>query len=104
MTIMYFNILTIFGNFFANCVVIFQKTEVQTVILEMFPLPFFCNFAKKMCVIFFCVFGMLFIFVITFESNKIQTRLAPQNNRLNVSFVKDIHLVGEKRNGLKTAI
>ena len=34
MTIMYFNILTIFGNFFANCVVIFQKTEVQTVILR----------------------------------------------------------------------
>ena len=34
MTIMYFNVLTIFGHFFANCVVIFQKTEVQTVILN----------------------------------------------------------------------
>ena len=31
---MYFNVLTIFGHFFANCVVIFQKTEVQTVILN----------------------------------------------------------------------
>ena len=34
MTITYFNVLTIFGHFFANCVVIFQKTEVQTVILR----------------------------------------------------------------------
>jgi hypothetical protein len=34
MTIMYFNILTIFGHFFANCMVIFQKTEVQTIILR----------------------------------------------------------------------
>jgi hypothetical protein len=25
-----------------------------------------------------------------------QTRLAPQNDRLNLSFVKDIHVVGEK--------
>ena len=34
MTIKYFNILTIFGHFFANCMVIFQKTEVQTVTLR----------------------------------------------------------------------
>ena len=34
MTILYFNILTIFGHFFANCMVIFQKTEFQTVILR----------------------------------------------------------------------
>ena len=34
MTTMYFNILTIFGHFFANCMVIFQKTEVQAVILR----------------------------------------------------------------------
>ena len=31
---MYFNILTIFGHFFANYMVIFHKTEVQTVILR----------------------------------------------------------------------
>ena len=35
------------------------------------------------------------IFVIIYEPNKI-TRLAPQNDRLNLSFVKDIHVVGEK--------
>ena len=45
-------------------------------------------------------------FVITFEPIKIQTLSAPQNDRLNFSFVKDIHVVGEKRarNGRKTAI
>ena len=41
-------------------------------------------------------FCMFFIFVITFESNKIQTHLAPQNDHMNLSFVKDIHVVGEK--------
>ena len=34
--------------------------------------------------------------VITFEPIKIQTRSAPQNDSLNFSFVKDIHVVGEK--------
>ena len=35
-----------------------------------------------------------------------QLSLKPQNDRLNFSFVKDIHAVGEKmaRNGRKTAI
>ena len=44
--------------------------------------------------------------VITFEPNKIQICSAPQNDRLNLNFVKDIHVVGEKmaRNGRKTAI
>ena len=39
--------------------------------------------------------------VIIFEPNKIYTYLAPQNDRLNLSFVKDIHTVGDKmaRNG-----
>ena len=43
---------------------------------------------------------------ISFEPIKIQTCLAPQNDRLNVSFVKDMHVVGEKmaRNGRKTTI
>jgi hypothetical protein len=31
---------------------------------------------------------MRFIIVITFEPNKIQTFLAPQNDRLNLSFVR----------------
>ena len=49
---------------------------------------------------------MFFIVVITFKPNKIQTRLAPQNERLNLSFVKDIHVVGKKmtRSGFKTTI
>ena len=46
-----------------------------------------------MCFLRFCMF---FIFVITFEPKKIQIRLAPQNDRLSLSFVKDIYVVGEK--------
>ena len=44
--------------------------------------------------------------VITFKPIKIQTCLAPQNDRLNLSFVKDIYVDGVKlaRNGLKTTI
>ena len=45
-------------------------------------------------------------FVITFEPIKVQMCSAPQNDRLNFSFVKDIHVVGNKmaRMGRKTAI
>ena len=35
--------------------------------------------------------------VITFEPIGFQTHSAPQNDRLNLSFVKDIYLVGEKK-------
>ena len=35
-------------------------------------------------------------FVITFDPIKILTCSAPQNDRLNLSFVKDINLDGEK--------
>ena len=35
--------------------------------------------------------------VMRFEPIKIQTRLAPQNDRLNLSFVKDENTVGEKK-------
>ena len=43
---------------------------------------------------------------VTFEPIKIQTCLAPQNYRLNLSFVKDTNVDGEKlaRNGRKTPI
>ena len=46
------------------------------------------------------------ICVLTFEPIKIKTHSAPQNDRLNFSFVKDIHVVCEKmaRKGRKTAI
>ena len=44
--------------------------------------------------------------VITFEPIEVQTCLSPQNDRLNLSFVKDIHVDGRKlaRNGRKTAL
>ena len=48
----------------------------------------------------------IFVFcVITFEPIKIQTRSAPQNDRQNLNFVKDIYVEGRKlaRNGRKTA-
>ena len=43
--------------------------------------------------------------VITFDPIKIQTHSAPQNDRLNFSFVKDTNVDGKKlaRNGQKTA-
>ena len=44
-------------------------------------------------------------FVITFEPIEIQNHEAPQNDRLNPSFVNDEHANGKKmaRNGRKTA-
>ena len=43
--------------------------------------------------------------VITFEPIEVQTHSAPQNDRLNLSFVKDFHIVGTKmaRNDCKMA-
>ena len=51
-------------------------------------------------------FCMFLIFVRTFEPNKIQNCLAPQNDRLNLSFVKDNHVIAEKmtKRGLRMAI
>ena len=45
------------------------------------------------------------IYVIAFDPIKIQTYLAPQNDRQNLNFVKDICVVGKKmaRNGCKMA-
>ena len=34
--------------------------------------------------------------VITFEPIKILTHKAPQNDRLNLSFVKEVHVIGKK--------
>ena len=39
---------------------------------------------------------ILMFCVITFEPIKFKTCSTPQNDRLNFSFVKDIHIVGEK--------
>ena len=49
----------------------------------------------------------IFVFcVITFEPIRIQTRSAPQNDGLNLSFVTDEHIYCKQiaRNGLKTVI
>ena len=45
-------------------------------------------------------------YVIIFEPIEVQTCSAPQNDRLNLSFVKDIYVDGGKlaRNGRKTTI
>ena len=42
-------------------------------------------------------------YLLAFDSIKFLTGLAPQNDRLNLSFVKDFHVVGTKmtRNGRK---
>ena len=44
--------------------------------------------------------------VVAFDPIKIYTHLAPQNDRLNLSFVKDIYVVAQKmaRNDQKMAI
>ena len=53
-------------------------------------MPFVLQYSKKMEmeIFAFCV--------ITFELIKIQTRLAPQNDHLNLRFVKDENTVGKK--------
>ena len=112
------------GHFFAICIFIFHKPQSQTVILvystdlnpnllkkydtksKYFNFSFFCNFVKKGSIGFF-EFCFFFAFcVITLVLIKIQTGSAPQNDRLNFSFVKDEHIVGEKtaRNCHKMAI
>ena len=59
-----------------------------------------------------CIFSRLLVTssfafcVIAFEPIEVQTRSAPQNDRLNLVFVKGIYVKGGKlaRNGQKTAI
>ena len=49
---------------------------------------------------FFAFLSFLGFCVIKFVPIKIKTHKAPQNDRLNLSFVKDVHIVG-KKNGQK---
>ena len=61
--------------------------KFQVFLLVTFSWIFLQNRTKtKMEKIAFCV--------ITFDPIKIQTHSAPQNDRLNFSFVKDIHVDG----------
>ena len=97
----------------AEQVYIFIGSKVMTQNANI-SLSVFFNFVKKLviCVMFFpffcifCVFAFFCISLITFEPIKIQTCSASQNDRLNFSFVKDTHVVGEKmtRSGRKTDI
>ena len=112
-----------FWSFFCLLYHIFHKTEVQTVILrcltglnldsfktydskcKYFHICFLAILQKKNA---FEFFGFWFFFpfcVIIIVPIMIQTSLGPQNVRLNLSFVKDIHIVGKKivNNGPKTA-
>ena len=74
--------------------------------MQIFPFLFFLPFCTKTDICIFFVFCVFVSFVITFVPIKIQTYSAPQNDRLNLSFVKDVHVVGERiaRNGRKMAI
>ena len=67
-----------------------SKVMTQNANISNFP----CNFVKKII----CIFASC---VITCEPIKIQTCSAPKKDPLNLSFVKDIHVFGEKitRNG-----
>ena len=73
--------------------------------MQIFPFPVFCDIVEKKAFVVFAGFFFAFC-VITIVPIMIQTCLAPQNDRLNLSFVKDFHMVGKKmaRNGWKMAI
>ena len=108
-------ITTFCSHFFANYMNIFHKTEVQTVILrcqmglnliwfknydpkrKFFRFRFFCDFVKnkacKKTPLLHNVFFLFFNWVKTFEPIMIQNLSAPQNDPLNLSFLKDILVV-----------
>ena len=74
---------------------------------QIFPFLFFCDIVKKKNAFVFFAFLFFFTFcVINVVPIMIQTCSAPQNDRLNLRFVKDFHIVGTKmaRNGPNIAI
>jgi hypothetical protein len=66
----------------------------------------FWGYCKKNALFFFAFWVFFAFCVITVVPIMIQTCLEPKNDRLNLSFVKDFHIVGTKmaRNGSKMAI
>ena len=104
-----------FPPFFGNYMTIFHKTEVQPVIghfevlnkskpwliqkiwlkMQIFPFLIFRDIVEKNAFVFFA------FCVVTVVPIMIQTCSASQNDRLNLSFVKEFHIVGTKmpRNG-----
>ena len=91
--------------FFANCIFIFHKTEVQTVILRSLTglnlnwLKSYGTKCKHFHFPFFAIIGVFALCVITFEPIKIQTCSAPQNDSLNLSFAR--YLVKWRKLGQK---
>ena len=73
--------------------------------MQIFPFPFFVICRKKMSLFFFAFLGVFAFCVITVVPIMIQTCSAPQNHRLNLSLLKDFHIVGTKmaKNGRKMA-
>ena len=93
---------TVSGHFFANYMNIFQKTEIQTVILRCSTIgikvttqnaktqkSLFLQNCKKTEM-------EILVFSITFEPIEIWTCYTPQIDRLNLSFVKVTSMVGQK--------
>ena len=81
--------------FFAICKFIFHKTEVQTVILRCFTginSDWFKSYDTKRNF----HFPLFASEAITFEPIKIYTCSTSQNDRLNLSFVRDKHTYGKK--------
>ena len=69
-------------------------------------IPFFASYASFVFLGCFLFLFSFCIFAITIEPIKFQTNLAPQNDRLNFSFMEGIYVIGEKRarNNRKTEI
>ena len=74
--------------------------------MQVFPFLFFCDIVEKNTFAFFAFLVLCAFCVITVVPIMIQTCSAPQNDRLNLSFMKHFHIVGTKmaRNGCKMAI
>ena len=89
----------------------FSKTEVgskvmtQNVSISVFRFFQLCKKTPHLSNVF-CIFCIFVFFAVTFVPIKIWTHSVPQNDRLNLSFVKDFHIVGTKmaRYGCKMAI
>ena len=74
--------------------------------MQIFPFLIFCDIVEKNAFVFLAFLGFFAFCVITVVPIMIQTRSAPQNDCLNLSFVKEFHVICTKmaRIGLKMVI
>ena len=74
--------------------------------MQIFPFPFFCDIVEKTAFAFFALWIFFAFCVIIVVPIMIQTGSAPQNDCLNLSFMKYFHIIGTKmaRYGGKMAI